>query len=54
MVGAYPGGHGDYDELRGDPEERAAAADRIAAVPLPASDPVYGDAGPLLAHWVTG
>jgi uncharacterized protein YjlB len=45
VVGAYPGGS-DYDLRRGDPAEYAAAVRAIAAVPLPAKDPVAGpDAG---------
>jgi uncharacterized protein YjlB len=45
VVGAYPNGM-DYDLLRGDPSEHAAAVRAIAAVPLPARDPVIGaDAG---------
>jgi uncharacterized protein YjlB len=54
VVGAYPGGHGGYDELRGDPGEQAAAAERIAAMPLPEADPVYGSNGPLFEHWTSG
>ncbi len=45
VVGAYPGGM-DYDIRRGDPAEHAAALAAIAAVRLPAADPVAGpDAG---------
>lgn len=51
VVGAYPGSHEDYDLLRGDPAEQAEAEQRIAEVPLPNADPVYGNAGPLLRHW---
>jgi uncharacterized protein YjlB len=51
VVGAYPGGHEDVDELRGDFREQAAAAERIARVPLPGADPVYGAEGPLLERW---
>ena len=53
VVGAYPVGHEDYDLLRGDPAEQAAAEQRIAQVPLPKTDPVYGNAGPLFEHWDT-
>ena len=44
VVGAYPRGQEDYDLLRGeDPEEVAAARERIAALGAPPSDPVGGD-----------
>lgn len=51
VVGAYPAGQENYDEMRGDPQELAEAEERIAAVPLPQADPVYGAEGPLLEHW---
>ena len=51
VVGGYPAGREDYDLLRGEPEERAGAEDRIAAVPLPQADPIYGREGPLFEHW---
>ncbi|HWL09441.1 MAG TPA: hypothetical protein VNQ76_13620 [Planctomicrobium sp.] len=54
VVGAYPSGQEDYDLLRGDPEERPAAEERIAAVSLPQNDPVYGPQGPLFDHWEKG
>lgn len=50
VVGAYPPGQ-TMDLLRGAPAERLQALANILAVPLPASDPVYGAAGPLLAAW---
>jgi uncharacterized protein YjlB len=44
VVGAYPAGQEDYDLLRGDdPDEVAAARERIAALPAPPEDPVGGD-----------
>ena len=44
VVGAYPPGQEDYDLLRGDdPDEVAAARDRIAALPAPDTDPVGGE-----------
>lgn len=52
VVGAYPGGS-DYDIRRGDPAEHAAAVHAIAAVPLPASDPVLGRHGRLLRLWAS-
>ncbi len=53
MIGAYPGGS-DYDTLRGDPAEHAAALRAIAAVPLPECDPVSGREGPLRDLWIGG
>lgn len=44
VIGAYPGG-ADYDIRRGAAGEHAAAVRAIAAVPLPASDPVCGRGG---------
>lgn len=49
-VGAYPAGQ-DFDMNRGEPGERPAADRQIAAVPLPAADPVHGPDGPLLRYW---
>ena len=44
VVGAYPPGQEDYDLLRGDdPQEVAAARERIAALGPPPRDPVGGD-----------
>ena len=49
VVGAYPAGQEEYDLLRGDdPEEVAAARERIAALPPPPEDPV---GGPGVAGW---
>lgn len=50
VVGAYPGGAA-YDIRRGLPAERDAALRAIAAVPLPAADPVLGASGALLRLW---
>ena len=50
VIGAYPGGS-DYDTLRGKPEEHENALRAIAAVPLPACDPVSGGDGPLRLLW---
>ncbi|MCB1882552.1 MAG: cupin domain-containing protein [Geminicoccaceae bacterium] len=51
VVGAYPPGQEDYDVLRGDPAERPAALERIGALPIPPTDPLYGGEGPLLGCW---
>lgn len=50
VVGAYPPGQ-DWDLLRGDPEDRPRADENIARVPLPNTDPVAGEGGPLLKAW---
>ena len=50
VVGAYPPGQ-DWDLLRGEAGERPAADQRIAAVPLPSTDPVGGAGGPVLEKW---
>jgi uncharacterized protein YjlB len=53
VVGAYPRGQS-ADLLRGDPGERPDADERIARVPLPVLDPLYGYAGPLVELWKLG
>lgn len=50
VVGAYPEGRG-WDVRRGDPAERAEVLANIAAVPVPASDPLEGAGGPLTVAW---
>jgi uncharacterized protein YjlB len=50
VVGAYPGGRS-WDLLRGLPGERPKADRNIAALPLPANDPIYGTKGPLRQIW---
>jgi uncharacterized protein YjlB len=52
VVGAYPDGM-DWDLRRGDPAEYEEARRRIAAVPLPAADPVSGGSGALPRLWAT-
>jgi uncharacterized protein YjlB len=49
-VGAYPPGQ-KWDLLRGDPSDRPEADKRIAEVPLPQTDPVGGQGGPVLEKW---
>lgn len=51
VIGAYPVGTPSWDLCRGLPEERPQALNNIAAVELPASDPVFGADGPMLEHW---
>lgn len=50
VVGAYPGGRGPDMRVPGAGERERAFAN-IAAVPLPAADPVHGKPGPLLEVW---
>ena len=50
VVGAYPEGR-DWDLRRGSPDERAEVLANIAAVPLPATDPLHGAAGSLMEAW---
>jgi uncharacterized protein YjlB len=52
VVGAYPPGQENYDILRGQPDERPAALERIARLPTPITDPIGGDDGHLPAIWV--
>ena len=51
VVGAYPAGQESYDTLRGEANERSGAERRIARVPLPKADPVYGSDGALMDYW---
>lgn len=50
VVGAYPDGR-EYDVLRGQPGERPQADKNIAAVPIPATDPVLGKQGGVVDLW---
>lgn len=50
VVGAYPDGMA-WDVRRGDPAEYDEVQANIAAVPLPASDPLGGAEGPLVRLW---
>jgi uncharacterized protein YjlB len=50
VVGGYAGGRS-WDILRPRAGTLVAACERIAAVPLPESDPVSGPDGPLLRIW---
>jgi len=47
VIGAYAGGR-DYDLCKGGEPD---VASRIAALPKPDADPVYGARGPLLRAW---
>jgi uncharacterized protein YjlB len=50
VVGAYPKGS-DYDEQRPSDGGHEEAKTRIAKVPRPPKDPVYGKGGPLTKLW---
>jgi uncharacterized protein YjlB len=50
VIGAYPRGQSP-DLCRAETAAHDRALGRIAAVPLPAADPVTGRADPLLKHW---
>lgn len=50
VVGAYPKGQ-EPDMNYGRPGERPKADENIARVPLPDADPLFGQGGPLSAHW---
>lgn len=50
VVGAYPDGRS-YDLKEGLKDERPEADENIAAVPLPATDPLYGKSRGLPDHW---
>jgi uncharacterized protein YjlB len=52
VVGAYPP-EGEYDEGRGRAEEHARAVQTIANTPIPETDPLFGQKGPLLALWTS-
>ena len=52
VVGAYPGGMS-WDLRRGDPAEYEEAQANIAAVPVPAIDPIGGTDGALPGLWLT-
>lgn len=52
IVGAYPVGQEEWDLKRADnPTDYRLAMTEISQVPRPGSDPVAGQAGPLLDHW---
>lgn len=50
VVGGYPEGQ-DWDMNYGKAGERPTADKKIAGVPLPRMDPVYGTRGPLVQKW---
>lgn len=50
-VGGYPVGQEDYESVRAGAGTLAAAKARIAAVPLPMTCPIFGEAGLLVPLW---
>lgn len=50
VVGAYPPGQ-KWDLLRGEIGDRPDVESRISRVPLPATDPVGGQNGPIVQKW---
>jgi uncharacterized protein YjlB len=50
VVGAYPPGQ-QPDLCYGEPDERPRVLKNIAQIPLPPTDPVYGQQGPLISQW---
>ena len=50
VVGAYPGGRS-WDLNRGEAGERPRADQNIAALPLPATDPLQGHSGGVTTLW---
>jgi len=52
VIGAYPGGG--YPDTSTSASAGPDAADRVARVPVPTQDPVYGRAGPLTETWTAG
>ncbi len=51
VVGAYPRGQESYDLRTGEEDERPEVLENIRDVPLPKSDPLLGEKGPLLQRW---
>ncbi len=51
VVGAYPEVQS-WDLRTGEPDERPEVLENIRKVPLPRTDPVFGDEGPLHEHWL--
>jgi uncharacterized protein YjlB len=51
VVGAYPRGQESYDLRTGEESERPEVLENIRNVPLPKSDPLFGEKGPLTQLW---
>ncbi|HTZ03119.1 MAG TPA: hypothetical protein VMC05_12365 [Xanthobacteraceae bacterium] len=52
VIGAYPP-TGKYDLCRGSRPDHARALISIPKVPRPATDPIFGSSGPLVALWTS-
>ena len=51
VVGAYPKGQESYDLRTGEEGERPEVLENIRGVPLPETDPLFGEGGPLTKRW---
>lgn len=51
IVGAYPGGVS-YNLKTGEPGERPFVLEDIQNTPLPKTDPVFGNEGPVFEKWI--
>ena len=51
VVGAYPRGQENYDLRTGEEGERPEVLENIRDVPMPETDPLFGEGGPLLQRW---
>lgn len=51
VIGGYPEGRA-WDLIFCEPEKFHEAKKRIAALPLPETDPIFGDKGPLIEFWM--
>ncbi len=51
VIGAYPDGGGEPEICTGTGREHEHALKTVPKVPLPAQDPVFGEAGPLRERW---
>ena len=51
VCGAYPPGQERYETLRAEHPHDSAVLERIRAVPIPGTDPVFGAGGPLVGLW---
>lgn len=51
IVGAYPDNTPQVDQQRPGTMDHAQALERIASVPVPTADPLFGKGGPLVEAW---
>jgi uncharacterized protein YjlB len=52
VIGAYPDGGGAPEICTGTRRQHDHALETVPKVPMPAQDPVFGEAGTLLARWL--